>query len=209
MDLLSRRARTGITAAATGGILVLCLGAMALGQNRIWTGTLSTKHKGIGCSDCHAGGRAPDRQCAGCHTEADPTLVARDAHRGLLKAPDAFGRQGSRAGWGGHPHLALACASCHREHEEDGASVRQVANAVCEACHARQHETSTSRHQRKRFYARQDAAARRKFDALQGAVLDTWSRRCVTCHHEHGSRPPEKNARPGEAYDVDEGEIKE
>jgi hypothetical protein len=209
MDLLSGRARTGITAAATGAILAACVGAMALGQNQVWTGALSAKHRGLGCNDCHSGGQAPDHQCAGCHTGADPTLIARDSHRGLLKPPGPFGRQGEHAGWGGHPHLPLGCADCHREHGETADSLKQVSNAVCEACHARQHETPASPHQRKRYYAGHSPAERKAFDTLQGALLDTWSRRCVTCHHEHGSRPPEKNAKPGEAYDVDEGEIKE
>jgi hypothetical protein len=209
MDLLSHRARTGISVATTCGILAVCVGAMALGKNQIFSGSLTSKHQGLGCNDCHAGVSVPDRQCAVCHTDADPTLIARDAHRGILKQAGTFGRQGRQKAWLGYPHLALACASCHREHDQDRRPLEQVSNAVCEACHFHHHETPNSAYQRKSYVARSSPAAKKRFEQLQGGELETWSRSCVKCHHEHGSRPPEKNAKPGEAYDFDEGEIKE
>jgi predicted CXXCH cytochrome family protein len=204
MDLLSRRSRTGWSLAVTGGILALCVGAGALGQDRIWTGALSAAHDSpafrkqaqlasgeAACSACHAAGRAPDRMCLRCHEDRK----AIDAHRGIDKPAGIRGRQSVRSAWLGHPHVPLACSSCHREHEEDGALLKQVANTLCEACHPSQHETRQSRSQRKSFLLAQGGPkAVKEFD---GVVLETWSRRCVTCHHEHDD------------YSADEGEMKE
>jgi hypothetical protein len=47
---------------------------------------------------------------------------------------------------------------------------------------------------------RKSLLARRGPQAIEqfpGTVLETWSRRCVTCHHEHDD------------YAADEGEMKE
>jgi hypothetical protein len=202
MELLSRRARTGMGWSVTGGILTICVGAMAFDQESVYTGRLSAAHRsaafvkqarGIGASDacgaCHADGQAPDRMCARCHTEQKPI----EAHRGVTKPAKPPGRQGAREAWMGHPHLPLACASCHREHGERGEPLKRVADATCESCHPGHHEKTGSRTVRKSVLARQGEAA---VKAFPGTVLETWSRRCVTCHHEHSD------------YAADEGEVK-
>jgi hypothetical protein len=107
MDLLSRRARTGIGWIVTGGALAVCVGAMAFDQESIYSGRLAAAHRSAAfmkqakaagaddsCDACHANGQAPDRLCAGCHADRKPI----EAHRGVVKAAKPPGRQGASPG---------------------------------------------------------------------------------------------------------------
>jgi len=158
-------------------------------------------------------------RCMACH---DKTIAADFALTAHSLPPDALRSLTERHEQtlasqpaGSSPHdepsgsFALACASCHREHQGAGFDLTTLNNAACQACHRRQYQNFASDHpdfggwpyhRRRRIafhhashQSKHFAAKKQTFDCRQchlddatgsAQLLATYETACAKCHDE-------------------------